>query len=445
MQVVDVRNHQTLAGLAEDDVVEVPARIGAAGAVPAPPAAARTRAPRPGPARRGLRAARSRRARRLGPRTREAGAARQSARPRVRARRRAPGATARRLARRGHRRSAHERGRLGLTLVLAVDGGNTKTDLALLDRDGRLLSLVRGGGSSAHHLGLEGASRSSRTCSIRRSGVLDWSGSTARSRRAPIFCSPVRTFRRSSPRFTAGSASWVERAARGRQRHARSIARRNRPGLGNRGGVRQPGSTASGWPPTGARSGSCRSGDQRRLGRRESTSGSQRWRRPLAAPMAAGRRRSSSQPWPRISGSKARSRSPARCTYARLPVARLGELAPLVLSASEDDPVAAGIVGRLADEVIAFVGAAARRLELTAMRSGCRARRRAPSRRVQRRGGRKDHARRPRRRPRRPCPGRAERADRRRRAAGTRCARGGRTRHGPSASRARRGRAAGRA
>jgi 6-phospho-beta-glucosidase len=34
IQVVDVRNQGTLAGLAEDDVVEVPARIGRAGAVP---------------------------------------------------------------------------------------------------------------------------------------------------------------------------------------------------------------------------------------------------------------------------------------------------------------------------------------------------------------------------------------------------------------------------
>jgi N-acetylglucosamine kinase-like BadF-type ATPase len=42
-------------------------------------------------------------------------------------------------------------------LVLAVDGGNFKTDLALLDSTGGLLSLVRGGGSSAHHLGVEGS------------------------------------------------------------------------------------------------------------------------------------------------------------------------------------------------------------------------------------------------------------------------------------------------
>ena len=41
-------------------------------------------------------------------------------------------------------------------LVLAVDGGNSKTDLALVDSEGTLLSLVRGPQSSPHHLGLDG-------------------------------------------------------------------------------------------------------------------------------------------------------------------------------------------------------------------------------------------------------------------------------------------------
>jgi N-acetylglucosamine kinase-like BadF-type ATPase len=41
-------------------------------------------------------------------------------------------------------------------MVLAVDGGNSKTDLALVDADGGLLALVRGPQSSPHHLGLEG-------------------------------------------------------------------------------------------------------------------------------------------------------------------------------------------------------------------------------------------------------------------------------------------------
>jgi len=42
-------------------------------------------------------------------------------------------------------------------LLLAVDGGNAKTDLALLDTSGRVLALVRGPGSSPHEHGVEGA------------------------------------------------------------------------------------------------------------------------------------------------------------------------------------------------------------------------------------------------------------------------------------------------
>jgi N-acetylglucosamine kinase-like BadF-type ATPase len=40
--------------------------------------------------------------------------------------------------------------------VLAVDGGNSKTDLALVGADGALLALVRGPLSSPQHLGVEG-------------------------------------------------------------------------------------------------------------------------------------------------------------------------------------------------------------------------------------------------------------------------------------------------
>jgi N-acetylglucosamine kinase-like BadF-type ATPase len=42
-------------------------------------------------------------------------------------------------------------------LVLAIDGGNWKTDLALVRADGEVLALVRGPQSSPHHLGLEGS------------------------------------------------------------------------------------------------------------------------------------------------------------------------------------------------------------------------------------------------------------------------------------------------
>jgi N-acetylglucosamine kinase-like BadF-type ATPase len=44
-------------------------------------------------------------------------------------------------------------------LVLAVDGGNFKTDLALVRADGEALALVRGPQSSPHHLGIDGCVR----------------------------------------------------------------------------------------------------------------------------------------------------------------------------------------------------------------------------------------------------------------------------------------------
>ena len=40
-----------------------------------------------------------------------------------------------------------------MSLVLAIDGGNSKTDVALVSDDGALLGLARGAGSSPHHLG----------------------------------------------------------------------------------------------------------------------------------------------------------------------------------------------------------------------------------------------------------------------------------------------------
>lgn len=43
------------------------------------------------------------------------------------------------------------------TAVLAVDGGNSKTDVALIDVEGSVLAAVRGPGSSPHMLGLAGS------------------------------------------------------------------------------------------------------------------------------------------------------------------------------------------------------------------------------------------------------------------------------------------------
>jgi N-acetylglucosamine kinase-like BadF-type ATPase len=42
-------------------------------------------------------------------------------------------------------------------LVLAIDGGNSKTDLALVRSNGEVVALVRGPQSSPHHLGVDGS------------------------------------------------------------------------------------------------------------------------------------------------------------------------------------------------------------------------------------------------------------------------------------------------
>ena len=45
----------------------------------------------------------------------------------------------------------------GAGIVLAVDGGNSKTDVVLVTAAGEVLTHVRGPGSSPHHLGVDGA------------------------------------------------------------------------------------------------------------------------------------------------------------------------------------------------------------------------------------------------------------------------------------------------
>ena len=44
-----------------------------------------------------------------------------------------------------------------MRLAVAIDGGNSKTDAALVREDGAVLGTARGDGSSPHHLGVEAA------------------------------------------------------------------------------------------------------------------------------------------------------------------------------------------------------------------------------------------------------------------------------------------------
>jgi 6-phospho-beta-glucosidase len=165
LQVVDVRNQGALPGLADDDVVEVPARIHARGPQPVP------QRPLP-PELHGLVAHVA-----AYERLAAAAAARQDleaarlallAHPLVREWELADGVLER-LVKRGERTLARAGDRTrspagertiarheGEPLVLAVDAGNMKTDLALVRASGKLEAFVRGERGTPQYLGLHG-------------------------------------------------------------------------------------------------------------------------------------------------------------------------------------------------------------------------------------------------------------------------------------------------
>ena len=149
VQVADVRNGDVVEGLKPDDVVELPVRVGAAGPVPLPQAPL-------APELLGLvqHVAAYERLAAEAAVTRDPVTARKAllAHPLI-GQDELAGALLGAPARRGaavRRRS----GTMSNGIVLAVDGGNSKTDLALVREDGELLAHVRGPLSSPHHLGL---------------------------------------------------------------------------------------------------------------------------------------------------------------------------------------------------------------------------------------------------------------------------------------------------
>ena len=97
--------------------------------------------------------------------------------------------------------------------------------------------------------------------------------------------------------------------------------------------------------------------DHRRLGRRLRRRHGRRSRPPRAARTAAARARASSSSCRRTSATTSPATSPHAIHLGAIPQRRVLELAPVVLRAAADDAVAAGIVDRLVDEIVAFVRA----------------------------------------------------------------------------------------
>jgi N-acetylglucosamine kinase-like BadF-type ATPase len=250
-------------------------------------------------------------------------------------------------------------------LVVAVDGGQFKTDIALLHSSGRLVSLVRGPGSNPHFVGVE-------SCVELLEGVLE--SAIARANVG----APSRPLAATAQVLLAGADLPEERetlhAAIGRLRWSEHLVVDNdtlallRAGTDRGWGIAVvcgAGINCIGLAPDGREVRFPALGD---------ISGDWGGGADVGMAALAAAARSADARGPRTALETAvpthfglsDPREVSRAVHLRqISKVRLGELAPVVFGLCNEDPVAAGIVLRLADEVIAFASAAIRRLDLT--------------------------------------------------------------------------------
>jgi N-acetylglucosamine kinase-like BadF-type ATPase len=249
--------------------------------------------------------------------------------------------------------------------VLAVDGGNSKTDLVLVEADGSVLSLVRGPLSSPQHLGVDGCLAVVEALladAVRQAGLNGHGGRVAEV--ASLLMAGVDfPAEEEALRAAVGKRGWARRVHVDNDTFAVLRAGTERGwgvavtcGAGiNCVGVAPDGRHAR-FPALGAITGDWGGGYD--LG--------------LAAVSAAAR--SEDGRGPRTSLERA---VPAHFGFAsptelaegihtgRVDQRRVIELAPLVLAEAADDAVAAEIVQHLAAEVVALARVALTRLDLT--------------------------------------------------------------------------------
>ena len=250
--------------------------------------------------------------------------------------------------------------------VLAVDGGNSKTDLALVAADGSLLARVRGPLSSPHHVGVEGCTEVIERLladALRNSGLEDGSRPVAE---VGAFLMAGVDFPNEERelRDVLDARGWATRTSVGNDTFAVLRAGTERGwgvavvcGSGiNCVGVAPDGRHAR-FPALGAITGDWGGGFD--VG--------------MAALSAAARSADGRGPWtsleqdvPAHFGLTTPQELAEAIHRRQIETSRVIELAPLVLSSAGSDPVAAGIVDRLAAEIVALAGAALARLDLTA-------------------------------------------------------------------------------
>ena len=247
-------------------------------------------------------------------------------------------------------------------IVLAVDGGNSKTDVALVREDGRLLGHARGGVSSPHHIGL-------RASVELLQGLYDRASAHAGLDGAVADVAQILLARLDFPaeeeelRDAIAPLRWAHAVHVGNDTFAVLRAGTERGwgvavvcGAGiNCVGVAPDGRHAR-FPALGAITGDWGGGYD--LG--------------LAALGAAVRGEDGRGPrttLERVVPAHFGLRAPVELAEAihqgRIALGRLTELAPVVLAEAEEDAVAAALLDRLVTEIVTFARVALARLELT--------------------------------------------------------------------------------
>jgi N-acetylglucosamine kinase-like BadF-type ATPase len=252
-------------------------------------------------------------------------------------------------------------------LVLAIDGGNSKTEVLLTTAGGEVVTSVRGPGSSPHHLGVQGAVDLLDELVQKAAAQAGLSGVTPIAERAEVYLAGV-DFPEEKETVTAAvqARGWARQLEVDNDSFALLRAGTDVPdavavvcGAGiNCVGVARDGRHArfaSLGRISGDWGGGMELGDEALWWAARADDG----RGPATALTSL---------VPSFFGLSDVPAVYEAIHFGRLDHRRLIELAPLVLTASrEGDPVARGIVERLADEVVAFARAAMTRLDMLSL------------------------------------------------------------------------------